>query len=71
MTKTIEIPLNRLVIGFGLIFILGVFFAVINGYYAEENGETLPLIVYAISFVSLIIGGIVILLFQSPALTRK
>lgn len=65
MTKTIEIPLNRLVIGFGLIFILGVFFAVINGYYAEENGETLPLIVYAISFVSLIIGGIVILLFQS------
>lgn len=65
MTKTIEIPLNRLVIGFGLIFILGVFFAVINGYYAEENGETLPLIVYAISFVSLIIGGVVILLFQS------
>ena len=49
MTKQIEIPLNRLIIGFGLVFILGVLFAIVNGYYVDDNGEPLPLIVYVIS----------------------
>lgn len=63
--RQIEIPLNRLIIGFGLIFILGILFAITNGYYIEESGNSLPLIVYAISAVSLILGSIIILLFQS------
>jgi len=64
MAKNIEIPINRLVISFGLIFILGILFAILNGYYVQENGSELPLIVYGISFVSLIVGAVVILLFQ-------
>lgn len=63
--RQIEIPLNRLIIGFGLVFILGVLFAIINGYYIEESGDPLPFIVYVISAISLTLGGILILLFQS------
>jgi uncharacterized membrane protein len=62
--KTIELPLNRLIIGFGLIFILGVLFAILNGYYVQESGDSLPIIVYAISLISLFIGIFLILLFQ-------
>lgn len=64
MVKNVEVPLNRLIIGFGIIFFLGVLFAIVNGYYVKESGESLPLIVYAIALVSLIAGGSVILLFQ-------
>ena len=64
MVKQIEIPLNRLIIGFGLVFVLGVFFAIINGYYVDKSGDSLPLIVYVISAISLILGAIIILLFQ-------
>lgn len=64
MTKQIEVQFNRLIIGFGLVFVLGIFFAIINGYYVDENGESLPLIVYMISAISLVLGGVIILLFQ-------
>jgi len=64
MTKNIEIPIDRLVFGFGLIFVLGILFAVVNGYYIEESGDSLPFIVYGISLVSIFIGGILILLFK-------
>ena len=64
MAKQIEIPLNRLIIGFVLVFILGVLFALFNGYYTQESGDSLPFIVYIISAVSLILGAVIILLFQ-------
>ena len=64
MSKNLEIPINRLIIGFGLIFILGILFAITNGYYVEQSGDPLPIIVYAISLISIIIGAILILLFQ-------
>lgn len=59
-----EIPPQRLAIALALVFLLGVLFAIINGMYAQEEGSTLPLIVYAISFLSLVIGGSVVILFQ-------
>jgi uncharacterized membrane protein len=62
--KSVEIPLSRLFISFGLIFLLGIFFAILNGYYVEETDKLLPLIVYFISIVSLIVGAVLILLFQ-------
>lgn len=64
MSKNIEIPTNRLITGFVLVFILGIFFAIVNGYYVEEYDKSLPLIVYMISFASLILGAFIILLFQ-------
>ena len=63
--KQVEVSINRLIIGFGLIFLLGILFAMVNGYYTEESGDPLPFIVYVISVVSLIIGAGIILLFQT------
>jgi hypothetical protein len=62
--QNIEIPLKNLIISFGLIFFLGVLFAVVNGYYVEESGEPLPFIVYVISLVSILIGAMLLFLFE-------
>ncbi len=59
-----EIENKRLVIGIGLIFFLGILFAVVNGVYTSETDSQLPLIVYGISFVSIIVGAVIVLLFQ-------
>lgn len=59
-----EISPKRLIIALVLVFILGVSFAIVNGYYAANEGSALPLIVYMISFVSLIIGGFIVIMFQ-------
>jgi len=64
MANKIEVPISRLLISFGLIFILGILFAVFNGYYTEETGSSFSWIVYGISFISLVIGAVIILLFQ-------
>jgi len=60
----IEISKKRLVIGFILVFILGIFFAIVNGFYTDSTNEQLPLIVYGISFLSIVVGAFIILLFQ-------
>ncbi|NPE26484.1 hypothetical protein HNV12_00595 [Methanococcoides sp. SA1] len=60
-----EISSKRLIIGFVCVFLLGVLFSVVNGYYVSEEGSSLPLIVYGISFVSIVIGGFVVVLFQA------
>jgi len=59
-----EIPLKKLIIGFILVFMLGIMFAIVNGIYTETTEDPLPLIMYAISFVSLIVGGFIVILFQ-------
>ncbi len=59
-----EISVKRLVVGLLLVFALGIMFAVVNGEYAEMYGESLPVIVYGISFVSIVIGSFIVLLFQ-------
>jgi uncharacterized membrane protein len=64
MKTNIEISTTKLIISFSLIFILGILFAVLNGYYVKETGVVLPSIVYGISFISLIVGASIILLFQ-------
>ncbi|MBT3398231.1 hypothetical protein HOA55_05205 [archaeon] len=60
-----EISSKRLIFGFVAVFLLGVMFSLVNGYYASEEGSTLPVIVYAISFVSIVIGGFIVVLFQA------
>lgn len=59
-----EVSPRRLVAGLLLIFILGIMFAIVNGQYTETYGESLPVIVYGISFVSIILGSFIVLLFQ-------
>ena len=59
-----EIDNKRLIIGLSLVFILGILFAVVNGLYTQSTNEQLPLIVYGISFLSVVIGAVIVLLFQ-------
>jgi len=59
-----EIGNKKLVIGLVLVFLLGVLFAIVNGQYTTSTNEQLPLIVYGISFLSILIGAFIVVLFQ-------
>lgn len=59
-----EVEPKKLVVALLAVFLLGISFAVLNGYYFAESGESLPLIVYGVSFLSILIGAFVVLLFQ-------
>ncbi len=60
-----EISEKRLIIAIGIVFLLGVFFSIANGYYTQQTGNPFPLIAYAIAFISLAVGSALVLLFQS------
>ena len=60
-----EISEKRLLLGVLAIFLLGTLFAYVSGDYSSSTGEQLPLAVYLISFVSLVVGAFVVMLFQS------
>lgn len=59
-----EIDNKRLVVGLSLVFVLGVLFSLVNGIYTSSTNQQLPLIVYGISFLSILIGAFIVLLFQ-------
>lgn len=59
-----EISPKKLIIALVLVFVLGVLFAYVNGYYVETEGSSLPIIVYIISFISIILGATIVILFQ-------
>jgi len=59
-----EVDNKRLIVGLSLVFILGVLFAVVNGIYTSSTNEQLPLIVYIISFISILIGAFIVVMFQ-------
>lgn len=59
-----EIDNKRLITGLSLVFVLGILFAVVNGIYTQSTNEQLPLIVYGISFLSIIIGAFIVIMFQ-------
>ena len=59
-----EIDNKRLITGLSLVFVLGILFAVVNGIYTQSTNEQLPLIVYGISYLSIIIGAFIVIMFQ-------
>ena len=59
-----EVSSKKIVIALVLVFLLGVLFAIVNGFYIQKENQTLPIIVYGISFVSIILGGIIVIMFQ-------
>src|SRR3989344_5540061 len=59
-----EIDNKRLLTGLVLVFVLGIFFAVVNGFYTSSTNEQLPMIVYGISFLSILIGAFIVVMFQ-------
>lgn len=59
-----EVEPRKLIVAIVAVFVLGVSFAVLNGFYTAEEGTSLPVIVYGISFLSIIVGAFIVLLFQ-------
>lgn len=59
-----EVSETRLAIAIVIIFTLGAVFSILNGLYTESTGTPLPLIVYGMSAASMLVGAILILLFQ-------
>jgi len=59
-----EVDYKRIIIGFSLVFILGILFALVNGFYTSSTNEQLPLIVYGISFLSILVGAFIVIMFQ-------
>ncbi|MBI3032498.1 hypothetical protein HYY69_03415 [Candidatus Woesearchaeota archaeon] len=59
-----EIDNKRLITALSLVFILGILFAIVNGVYTSDTNQQLPIIVYVISFISLLIGATVVIMFQ-------
>lgn len=60
-----EIDNKRLIIGFSAMFLLGIAFSIVNGVYTDSTNEQLPLIVYAISFLSIVVGAFIVIMFQA------
>lgn len=59
-----EISEKRLGVAFAAIFMFGVLFSFINGYYVQSTGSQLPILVYALIFIAIGVGAFIILLFQ-------
>jgi uncharacterized membrane protein len=59
-----DISPKKLITALALVFLLGVLFAVVNGYYTQSEQSPLPIIVYGISFISIVLGGAIVIMFQ-------
>lgn len=59
-----EVSEIRLGIAIVAVFGLGILFSILNGYYIEDVGEPIPLIVYGMTAASMGVGALIILLFQ-------
>ena len=59
-----EVSETRLAVAIIAVFGLGVTFSILNGYYMEDTGSSIPLMVYGMTAVAMGVGALVVLLFQ-------
>ncbi|MEA3254671.1 MAG: hypothetical protein U9Q22_02430 [Candidatus Altiarchaeota archaeon] len=59
-----EVSETRLGVAIVAVFSLGIMFSVLNGYYIEDTGSSIPFIVYGMTAASMGVGALIILLFQ-------
>jgi len=59
-----EVSETRLAIAIIAVFCLGVILSIINGYYIEDTGSSIPLTVYAMTAIAMAVGALIVLLFQ-------
>ena len=59
-----EVSETRLGAAIVAVFSLGILFSILNGYYIEDTGSSIPLIVYGMTAASMGVGALIILLFQ-------
>ena len=61
---TMEVSETRLAVAFASVFFLGILLSILNGYFIEDTGEPMPLLTYGVAAVAMIVGALIILLFQ-------
>ncbi len=59
-----EVSETRLAAAIIAVFSLGILFSILNGYYIEETGTSIPLIVYGMTAAAMAVGALIVLLFQ-------
>jgi uncharacterized membrane protein len=59
-----EVSETRLGVAIIAVFGLGILFSILNGYYIEDTGEPIPMIVYGMTAVAMGVGALLVLLFQ-------
>lgn len=59
-----EISESRLVVAIASVFFLGILLSILNGYFTEDTGLPMPLLTYGVAAVAMIVGALIILLFQ-------
>jgi uncharacterized membrane protein len=59
-----EVSETRLGAAIIAVFGLGILFSILNGYYIEDTGEPIPMIVYGMTAVAMGVGALLVLLFQ-------
>lgn len=59
-----EVSETRLGVAIVAVFSLGILFSILNGYYIEDTGTSIPIIVYGMTAASMGVGALIILLFQ-------
>jgi uncharacterized membrane protein len=59
-----EVSETRLAVAIAAVFFLGILLSILNGYFIEDTGEPMPLLTYGVAAVAMIVGALIILLFQ-------
>ena len=59
-----EVSETRLFTAIIAVFGLGILFSVMNGYYIEDTGTAIPLTVYGLAAAAMLVGALIVLLFQ-------
>ncbi|MFH1787796.1 MAG: MarR family transcriptional regulator [Candidatus Altiarchaeota archaeon] len=59
-----EVSETRLAAAIIAVFSLGILLSILNGYYVEDTGSSMPVLTYAVAGLSMGIGALIILLFQ-------
>lgn len=66
-----EVSEARLAVAIIAVFGLGVLLSILNGYYIEDTGSSMPVVVYGVTAVSMGVGALIILLFQWKVSQRQ
>jgi uncharacterized membrane protein len=59
-----EVSETRLAVAIASVFFLGILLSILNGYFTEDTGVPMPLLTYGVAAVAMIVGALIILLFQ-------
>jgi predicted transcriptional regulator len=66
-----EVSETRLALAIISVFFLGMLLSVLNGYYIEDTGSSMPLLTYVVAAAAMGVGALIILLFQWRITTKQ